>query len=55
MVATPNIATAANMMMPVRRWMGQRARLNAIRAAPTAGPLRSTPRPIGPACNMSRA
>ncbi|MNU05224.1 hypothetical protein D3C72_2499530 [compost metagenome] len=54
-VATPNSATAPNMMRPARRFSGWRASHSAITSAPTAGDELSSPRPHGPVCRMSRA
>ncbi len=55
MVATPKIATAANILPPTRVLSGRWVRKKAIEKAPTAGALRRKPRPMGPTCRMSRA
>src|ERR1043165_7494108 len=54
-VATPNTATPPNIQRPTLRVIGFTASHIAQTAAPTPGAVRSTPSPVGPTCNTSRA
>ena len=54
-VARPNTPTAINNRRPTCRSSGQRVSANDMSKAPTAGAARSTPKPCGPTCKMSRA
>ena len=51
----PNVATATSSVRPARRPSGRRVSIAAPKSAPTAGALRSTPRPVGPTCRIERA
>jgi hypothetical protein len=55
MVLSPYTATAPSSSGPVRRRMGQRVSSSDMASAPTAGALRSRPRPAGPTCSTSLA
>ena len=55
MVATPNTATATNIVRPARRRIGARISHSAIASAPIALLERSSPRPHGPCPRMSFA
>ena len=55
MVATPKIATHTSIHHPARRVIGRSARRTAIAAAPTAGALRSMPKPVSPTRSTSLA
>ena len=52
---SPKPATAANIIFPALRSIGQRVSTSAMVSAPTAGAARNSPNPHGPAANTSRA
>ena len=52
---TPKHATAISSVRPTWRSIGRRVSTIDIASAPTAGALRSSPRPQGPVCRMSLA
>ncbi len=54
-VVAPNNPTETIIIRPACRLIGQRARVKPTATAPTAGALRSRPRPSGPVCRMSLA
>ena len=54
-VATPKAATAQNIRGPAWRRSGCLARNSAIAAAPSAGPERRSPNPVGPTASTSPA
>ena len=54
-MANPNTPTASSKRGPTRRLSGQRMSTSDMASAPTAGAARSSPRPVGPVCKMSRA
>ncbi|MNS81360.1 hypothetical protein D3C72_1150710 [compost metagenome] len=52
---SPNAPTASSSVRPTLRSTGRRVSAIDITSAPTAGALRSRPRPQGPVCRMSLA
>ncbi|MNV73339.1 hypothetical protein D3C71_1664800 [compost metagenome] len=54
-LATPNTATAMNMVRPTLWLNGRMLRYSPALTSPTAMALRSAPRPAGPTCSTSCA